>query len=286
MSIHTSGIHLCLLSSLHSSSLRLKPESNTFCECHRIRTTALCVSLLLRSILNTDESLHSPFSFLPFVPPLAPTIPAPRLPGSLQPSPLPLPRSSIVSAWFSSLSLSCSMQPCLASLSLLCSLSQTHSSLPVQFRLRGGEGKHFKLQGPARKKKKQTKKQDSTELIYRLWKFECSPTSIDLFLWSWNILILSVSGSRSSSPGHFSLASPWFTLSKQQTCSPRNLLALQFADKLHGNNMSSFGRCLSTLAWFTAFLTQPKNTIWRKGARPEHSTEMTNPSVKQPPGYS
>jgi len=125
----------------------------------------------LPSILSTDES----FAFLPpFCPSLAPTIPAPRLPASLQPSPLPLPWSSIVSAWFSSLGLTPAV--CSFALLLLCSLSQTQHSLP--FGLRGGEGKHFTLQA-------QPGKQDSArtpELIYRLRVSECSPASIDLYL--------------------------------------------------------------------------------------------------------
>lgn len=166
MSIHTSGIHLCLLSSLHSSSLRLKPESNTFCECHRIRTTALCVSLLLPSILNTDESLHSPLSFLPFVPPLAPTIPAPRLPGSLQPSPLPLPRSSIVSAWFSSLSLSCSMQPCLAVVTVQPEPNAEQPPRSVQAQGRGREA--LQTAGPGQKKKK-TRQHWAHLHVVRIW---------------------------------------------------------------------------------------------------------------------
>lgn len=77
---------------------------------------------------------------LSFVPPFA--LPPFLLPASLQPSPLPLPRRSIVSAWFSSLSLSCSI--CSLASPSLSSLSQTQRSVP--FGLRGGEGKHFKLQ--------------------------------------------------------------------------------------------------------------------------------------------
>ena len=110
-----------------------------------VTTTLSIYIFILPSILSND--LCSPF-FLPlFCPSLAPTIPAPRLPASLQPSPLPLPRSSIVSAWFSSLSLSCSTQPCLA-LPCLSTVqpepNAAHTASP--FGLRGGEGKHFKLQ--------------------------------------------------------------------------------------------------------------------------------------------
>ena len=148
--------------------------SHTFRECHHN-----ILHLHLHSPLHPQR--RSAFSlFLPlFCPSLAPTIPAPRLPASLQPSPLPLPRSSIVSAWFSSLSLSCSTQPCLAF--LLCSPSQTQRTQPP--RLGSGEGKGSTSNCRSSQENKAAAL--TPELIYtRLCESERSLTSIDLFLHS------------------------------------------------------------------------------------------------------
>lgn len=133
------------------------PSSPLFpLSCFRARTHFVNVTHHNILHLHLHSPLHpqrrSAFSlFLPlFCPSLAPTIPAPRLPASLQPSPLPLPRSSIVSAWFSSLSLSCSTQPCLA-LPFYCAARAKRSahSLPVWAQGRGREA--LQTADPARK---------------------------------------------------------------------------------------------------------------------------------------
>lgn len=114
---------------------------STFCECHRAHTTTFANHLHLHPSSTPMRACLLP-SLPLFCPSLAPTIPAPRLPASLQPSPLPLPRSSIVSAWFSSLSHSCSMQPCLA----FTVQPEPKAAQPPIWGSGEGKGKHFKLQ--------------------------------------------------------------------------------------------------------------------------------------------
>lgn len=175
--LHTSvivscRIHLCFFSSHHYSSLchvfglihiLLLPQN-----VHHILRIHLC----LHSSLHPQhwwEPAFSP-SFLSFVPPSLPPF---LLPGSqLRCNHLPSP-SLAAPLWVLGLAASASPAVCSLVLPLLCSPSQTQYSLP--FGLRGGEVKHFKLQT-------QPGKQDSTpKIIYRLWKSECSLTSIDLF---------------------------------------------------------------------------------------------------------
>lgn len=85
-----------------------------------------------------------------------------------------------------------------------------HTASP--FGLRGGEGKHFKLQIQPGKQGSGT---DSWAHPHRLCESECSLTSIDLFLHSWNTLIPSASSSASSV---VSLSPLDFALGKQEAC--------------------------------------------------------------------
>lgn len=127
MSTHTSvivscRIHLCFLSS-PPLSFALSLSLFQPCECHRKRTTTFSMCIYVFTPPTTTAAIPTTLTrpcvlslpCLSFVPPLLPPF---LLPGSQQPRcnrlPLPLPPSSIVSAWFSSLSLSCSTQPCLA----------------------------------------------------------------------------------------------------------------------------------------------------------------------------
>lgn len=113
---------------------------------------------------------HSCLSFVP------PSIPPFLFPAS-QPSCNPLPSPSLgAPLWL--LGSAASASPAVCSLALLCSLSQTQHSLPSG--LKGGEGKHFKLQA-------QPGKQDSTEYLHVLaMGIKCSQASIDLFIWRQN----------------------------------------------------------------------------------------------------
>lgn len=143
--LHTSvivscRIHLCFLSSHHS----FFPLSCVQTYTHFVNVAPPhlpSIVIILPSILNTDESLPSPFSCLSFVPPSLPPF---LLLGS-QPRCYRLPSPSLgAPLWVLGSAASASPAVCSLALPLLCSPSQTQYSLP--FGLRGGEGKHFKLQ--------------------------------------------------------------------------------------------------------------------------------------------
>lgn len=199
----------------------------------RLRSALTHTSKRRHSPLHPQHWWESAFSLpcLSFVPPSLPPF---LLPASLQPSPLPLPQSSIVSAWFSSLS--CSMQPCLA-FTEQPEPNAAQRPIWAQGRRKGSTSNCRASQ--------ENKAALTPELIHRLGESECVLTHIDLFPQSWNTLIISVSALVCRLT-----RIPWFILGEQQTCYLKKKLTLQFSDKLPGSNMHSF-----LFIWFTTFLT-------------------------------
>lgn len=140
-------------------------------------------------------------SCLSFVPPFA--LPPFLLPASLQPSPLPLPRRSIVSAWFSSLSLSCSI----CSLAFAEQPEPNAAQRPVWAQGRGREA--LQTADPARKTRQYWLPSSSTG---------CANPNV-----RWHLLICFFKAEiHLSSPVSALVCRlthiPWFTLGKQQIC--------------------------------------------------------------------
>ncbi len=222
--------------------------------------------------LHTSTSSFSPPSstpmgacalpFLPlFCPSLAPTIPAPRLPASLQPSPLPLPRSSIVSVWFSSLSHSCSMQPCLA----FTAQPEPKASTASHLGLRGGEGKHFKLQI-------QPGKQPSADSRAHLHAVRIRMFA-DIY-WFASLRLkytypLCLCAHLSSCPH------PLICFKQTTDMLAEKLLTLQFSDKPHGSNMSGIWQVHEHRHLIYSFSHWTWNTHFGKRSQLHCSTETS-----------
>lgn len=173
---------------------------------------------------------------LSFVPPSLPPF---LLPASLQPSPLPLPRSSIVSAWFSSLS--CSMQPCLQWAAWAKRSTASHLGSGEE------EGKHFKLQS-------QPGKQGSADSrahpqAGRIWM--CADTYwfvSSKLKYTYHLCLCSCLPPHSHPLIYFRWTANMLLKKKK--------LTPQFSDKQPGSSMHSFGRCKIAFIWFTTFLTE------------------------------
>lgn len=162
------------------------------------------------SILNT-EPVFSP-SCLSFVPPLLPSFVIPGSQPSCNHLPSPSTESSIVSAWFSSLSLSCSMQPC-----RYCAARAKWAQPPIWAQGRGREA--LQTAGPARKTRQYWLLSSSTDyknlnvhqhLLIGFFSAEIhKSSSVSLLICCFLTIPIDI---------------PWFTLSKQQTCSLKGCL--------------------------------------------------------------